>query len=218
MSVDRSSPHPYPRPRIEVEGTPAPRLEAESLVPVAEVARDAGTIPGGRRSVRSDRWTGGAADGQFRRRAIRPVRCPGRSDAGGGGDWLRISRRGHLAGVAGAVQPADGRSPSGGPVWFGSLARTPRAAALAVAIAGGSGGHGRARDARRSGRGVGAAARRTGRDFAGAVGCAGPPGGGADLRRGRRRSVARVRWPVDGLARVAIWYARWPRCMGCARV
>jgi putative membrane protein len=45
VSVDISPPHPYLRPRIEVEGTPAPRLEAESLVPVVEVARDVGTIP-----------------------------------------------------------------------------------------------------------------------------------------------------------------------------
>ena len=45
MSVNTSPPHPFPRPRIEVEGTPAPRLEAESLVPVLEVARDVGTIP-----------------------------------------------------------------------------------------------------------------------------------------------------------------------------
>lgn len=43
MSVD--APPPYPHPRIELEGTPAPRLEADSLVPVVEVARDASSIP-----------------------------------------------------------------------------------------------------------------------------------------------------------------------------
>ncbi|MEA2737285.1 MAG: putative rane protein [Acetobacteraceae bacterium] len=45
MSLDTSPPDPYPRPLIEVEGTPAPRLEAESLVSVVEVARDVGTVP-----------------------------------------------------------------------------------------------------------------------------------------------------------------------------
>jgi putative membrane protein len=45
VSVDTSPLDPYPRPRIEIEGTPAPRLEAERLVPVVEVACDFGTIP-----------------------------------------------------------------------------------------------------------------------------------------------------------------------------
>jgi putative membrane protein len=45
VSVDPSPPHPFPRPRIELEATPAPRLQAESLVPVAEVAREARTMP-----------------------------------------------------------------------------------------------------------------------------------------------------------------------------
>jgi putative membrane protein len=45
VSSDTSAPRLQPSPRIEVEGMPAPRLEAESSAPVVEPERGVGTIP-----------------------------------------------------------------------------------------------------------------------------------------------------------------------------
>jgi putative membrane protein len=45
VSIDTPPPRPHPSPRIEVEGIPAPRLEAERLARVAEPERGVGTIP-----------------------------------------------------------------------------------------------------------------------------------------------------------------------------